>query len=340
MDETKPVVLTSQQMQDEYRPALDSIIEEWLDSVFTSRSRSNRTITEYRKRMESFRQVLQDEGLDLDSPEQERIANLAKQWASSRSELSRYKDQPIAQSTFDLRLATISSFYIFIQEKQKQDGHPEYPNPITRIKRPRIQAYASAEPLDAEFVAEALANIDRSTREGKRSYAILVLGLRTGRRARELINLRAKHIVFMKSKMRVSFERVKGGKKMKDTLDEDVAAVMLDYLNSVYPGLKGFTGDAPVWVSFSRRNYMQPMTIHTLYDICEDVLQTTKIHALRHTFAYESEQEGATASDLQHRLGHASIAQVGTYLKAMRSDENPIGEKLTKKFKITRYQSK
>jgi integrase len=63
-------------------------------------------------------------------------------------------------------------------------------------------------------------------------------------------------------------------------------------------------------------------------------LQTTKIHALRHTFAHESEEEGAKASDIQHRLGHESLNLTGIYLKSLKSDENPIGERLTRRFGI------
>lgn len=329
-----------------YQPSqeysLDTLIDEWLEATYTDKSRSERTRDEYSKRMQQLRAILHENGLDLDSREHEEIARIAKQWAQSRAEGSRYANRPIAQSTYNLRLATISSFYTFIQKKQRHDGRQEYPNPIDRIERPRIAAYENAaQPLESDFVRDALASIDRRTAEGKRNYAVLALGLSTGRRASELVNLRARHLTIVGNKIRVFFERCKGGKKKRDLLDEDTTQVILDYLHAVYgEQLQGFKDGAPVWVSFSRRNAGQPMSIHTLYDICEKILHTTKIHTLRHTFAHQAEASGATVSDLQHRLGHATIAQTGTYLLALRSDENPIGAKLASSFGIQALPTK
>lgn len=327
-------IIPSSQALTEYSPSIETIIEEWLKSVYISQSRSERTVKAYKEYMSQFREKLATEGLDIHSNNQERIASIASDWAGSRSDKAK-RSGPVARSTYDLRLAAISSFYVFIAEKQRHNGQPEYSNPINRIERPKIQAYASAEPLDSDLVASGLESIDRNTKQGKRDYAILAVALRTGRRASELINLRAKDITFIGDKVRIYFDNCKGGKKMKDLLDPETTAVLREYLIEVYGvNLTGFSGDSVVWASFSRRNEGKAMSIHTLYDICEKYLKTTKTHSLRHTFAHESEEGGATASDIQHRLGHATIGQTGTYLKAMRSDENPIGDKLVKKFGI------
>jgi hypothetical protein len=40
------------------------------------------------------------------------------------------------------------------------------------------------------------------------------------------------------------------------------------------------------------------------------------------------EDAGAKVSDIQGRLGHSSLATTGRYLAALRSAENPHGEKV------------
>src|SRR5262249_15479667 len=89
---------------------IDQLIEQWLDHVYSGNSRSRRTIDAYQERMVDFRQWLGAEGLDLDSEAQDRIAAVARAWASHRRPGSRRAGSEVAQSTFDLRLATISSF--------------------------------------------------------------------------------------------------------------------------------------------------------------------------------------------------------------------------------------
>jgi site-specific recombinase XerD len=92
--------------------------------------------------------------------------------------------------------------------------------------------------------------------------------------------------------------------------------------------------DAPVWVSMSRQNYGQAISIHALTDICENYLGTGKVHALRHTFAVEMDKAGAPLAEIQHRLGHESVATTSIYLKAVRSADNPYASRLSARFGI------
>jgi integrase/recombinase XerC len=188
-------------------------------------------------------------------------------------------------------------------------------------------------------VTEALRQIDRTTLQGKRDYALLAIALQTGRRASELVSLRWQHIKITgrvgAQKIILHFDHCKGGKKKRDALDPDTIAVFLDYLHAVYgPRLMSLEQDAPIWVSFSKQNYGQAISIHTLTDLCEHYLGTGKIHALRHTFAVEMEKAGAPLSEIQHRLGHENITTTSIYLKAVRSADNPYASRLSARFGI------
>ena len=308
--------------------SLEAAILEWLRQKQT-RTGSKKTRTAYEDTMQSFRMTLQRGELDLLSNPID-IARVATIWAALRSPDTSDPSE-VAPATYNQRLAIISSFYTFLQETYQLD----YVNPIESIKKRPVQAYATAMPLEVDEVADRLEGIDRSTPQGKRDYALLAVALSTGRRASELVSLRWRHVQFSGKKVILHFEECKGGKKMKDQLDANVASVLLDYLQTVYePGLSNLTPESPIWISFSRQNKGRAITTHTLNDICETYLGTTKIHALRHTFAVEMEKAGAPLSEIQARLGHENITTTSIYMKSVRSAENPYAGRLSARFGI------
>jgi integrase len=316
-----------------YSQTLENLIDGWIFDKLNSKSGSKKTETAYRDTLSSFRETLQRGGLDLDSEDTRTISQVAMVWANVRKP-GATRDGDVAPATYNQRLAIISSFYAFCKE-QGIDCH----NPIEDVKKRKVQAYAQAAPLDGDETAEALLSIDRTTLVGKRDYALLAIALQTGRRANELVGLRWQHVQITgkKGAQRVTlhFDSCKGGKKMRDALDADTAYVFLDYLHSLYgERLMSLEKDAPIWISFSRQNSGQPISIHTLKDICETYLGTGKLHALRHTFAAEMEKAGAPLSEIQHRLGHENITTTSIYLRAVRSADNPYASRLSARFGI------
>jgi integrase len=315
-----------------YQFTLDKAIFEWLQQKHT-RTGSEKTRKAYIDTMRSFRETLQRGGLDLlDNPID--IARVAAIWAGLRTAGAK-RQGGISPATYNQRLAILSSFYTFLQDTY----HLDTPNPIESVKKRPVQAYASAMPLDADEVTDRLASIDRSTLQGKRDYALLSVALATGRRASELVALRGKHIRQFGKKIVLTFEHCKGDKTMRDTLDPDVAKVLMSYLRAIYgEDLGNLLPESPIWVSFSRQNRGKPVSTHTLNDLCERYLGTSKIHTLRHTFAVEMEKVGAPISEISARLGHTSEKITGIYLKQMRSSENPYASRLAARFGIGKEQ--
>ncbi len=87
--------------------------------------------------------------------------------------------------------------------------------------------------------------------------------------------------------------------------------------------------DAAVWVSFAcNRSIGQVLGIPSIADTCLKRLGTSRVHALRHTFARAMEDVGAKASEIQARLGHDSLATTGRYLAALHRADNPHTERL------------
>lgn len=249
-----------------YQFRTESVVAEWVAQKRTTGS--VRTAAEYDHTMESFRQFLALGGLDvlpITAQTQEDvsrhaidIARLAGIWANTRqparlksdgTESRRFDaDSPVSPSMYNQRLAVLSSFYAFVQDTYKLC----MPNPIKDVKRRKVQAYAdaAANAIPPDEVVEGLENIDRSTREGMRDYAILAIALYTGRRASELANLRGQDVKIQGKcenlRIHLTF-RAKGNKKMHDLLDPDTSAVFLDYLHVRFgKQLQAIPSDAPI----------------------------------------------------------------------------------------------
>jgi integrase/recombinase XerD len=316
-----------------YNQTIENLIEGWLLEKRTSQSGSVKTDRAYRDTIQSFRDTLRRGGLDLDSQDTNTITDVAGMWAAMRVPGARRTGE-IAGATYNQRLAILSSFYVYCQDQAKRYGGGLIVNPIKEVKRRKVQAYAAAVPLDGDDVMTRLAMIDQSNNQGKRDYALLMVALLTGRRASELVGLRWRDIKVSSKRALLTFY-CKGGKVMRDRLEQAPTKILLAYLQAVYgPDLEDLAPESPVWVSFSKQNPGQAISTHTLNDLCERVLGTSQIHALRHTFAYELDKMHASLGEIAARLGHTREDTTSRYIKAVRGAENPFAGRLAARFGI------
>ncbi len=319
----------------EYQFTLDSAIREWVEQKRT-RTGSERTKQAYQDTLQEFRRFLQRGDLDLLSNPID-VARIAGLWANSRNpDKSRRPNEDVTPSTYNQRLAILSSFYTFLHETYKLD----IPNPIESVKKRPVQAYAAAQPLDPETVIAGLESINRRELKGLRDYALLAVALYTGRRATELTSLRWRDVKITgkRGALRVTLTfACKGNKVMRDALDPETSAVLLEYLHAHYgKDLMRLPGDTPLWVSYSRHNKGEAISAKTLSNICLAYLGTSQVHALRHTFAVGMMRSGAPITELAGRLGHTDIKITSIYAKEILQDDNPYGEKLSERFGIRR----
>lgn len=216
-------------------------IAAWLHAKF-QRSRSIKTRTTYSAILQAFRAQLLARGLDLDAADPRRVSAdtpeadtreplsaieladlaagrtralaLAVQAYAAQPATTRFGVRPVAATTANLRLAAISSFYRYALRHDFLRGD----NPVERVERQAVQSYAAARPLAYEDLRTRLAEIDLATAAGLRDYALLLLGLHTGRRLSELAGLRREHIIIRASRVEITWVRCKGGKTMRDEL--------------------------------------------------------------------------------------------------------------------------
>src|SRR6266568_5787077 len=107
---------------------IEASIEEWLAQKRTTRSGSAKTDTAYRETIQQFRDFLAGGGLDLLSNPID-IARVAPLWASTRlpprlrndgTPNKRHQGE-VSNSTYNQRLAILSSWYTFVQQVYKLD---------------------------------------------------------------------------------------------------------------------------------------------------------------------------------------------------------------------------
>ncbi len=297
---------------------LDLAIASWLHAK-SGRSGSLHTARIYEETIADFRSQLRAAGLDLDAAPNH-ITLVAQAWADRGSP---------APSTYNHRLAVVSSFYSFAAKRGMLST-----NPITAVERRPAQSYASASAIKPPSIKSLLADIDRSESAGLRDYALLSVALQTGRRLAEIAGMRWAHLQLDGDRVRIHFPRAKGAKVMNDTLSVATSRALLTWLHSTYGAeLASLSPDAPIWRSLSRNSAGAALTTRALQAICE-ARMGTHFHALRHSFAHGMEDAGAKLSEIQQRLGHSNAATTSRYLSALRSDENPHGEQLAGMFGI------
>jgi site-specific recombinase XerD len=305
--------------------SLDQAIAAWLDEKHGS-SGSDKTYQAYSDTLQSFRALLLDGRLDLDA-DPSAVFPLAQGWAGTSTSTRRAS---VAAATFNQRLAIISSFYEYAIRADVL-----HYNPIERVKRRKIGAKDAAHHLTAHQVKKGLQQIDRSTAEGLRDYALLSIALSTGRRSSELAGLRYKHLQRLGNRCHVTWPRCKGNKQMEDTLEEKTTQALYAYLYRVYgPKLGILSGDAPIWVSFSRQNRGQAIGIRTISNICEEYLDTSKVHTTRHTWAVNMHKQGASLQEIGRGLGHRNLKTTSDYMDEQLGYENPYASKLEDAFGI------
>jgi integrase len=305
------------------RRALDQAIAFWLDAK-SGRSGSLKTATTYQDTIAQFRSALQAAGLDLDA-DSRAVALAAQRWAAQRATNSRGSGD-VSPSTYNQRLAVLSSFYKYARKL----GLFTNENPIDRVERRSVQAYASAVPIDKVTLRTRLKDISRDDQAGQRDYALLAIYVNTGRRLSEVAALRWSDIHQAGDRVTLHFRHAKGGKVMSDTLPPGISKALMTWLTTCYGNqLAQLTPEQPIWVSLSTNGTAgDALGIRAVAQICADRLGVSKVHALRHTFAHMMEDAGAKTSEIQARLGHSSMATTGRYLAALRAAENPYADTL------------
>lgn len=201
-----------------------------------------------------------------------------------------------------------------------------YPNIAAHIKGAKLDREHKKNYLTSRQVKAVLADIDRTTLQGKRDYAMLVLmvtgGLRTVEVERadigDMQTLGDSTVLYIQGKGRdEKTEYVK--------LDAHVEAAIRDYLKARGEAKP----DAPLFASTSNNNRGKRMTTRAISGIAkahmvEAGYNSDKLtaHSLRHTAVTLSLLAGQPLEEVQQFARHANIATTMIYNHALDKAKN------------------
>lgn len=199
-------------------------------------------------------------------------------------------------------------------------------NPARKVKGFSSDQETPHNALEVEEAKALLAAIDRSSRQGKRDYAIVSLLLRTGLRRSECAALRLGDLQQEQGHRIAILRHAKGDKRRKIKIPVDVWRVIEEYLLSIglNPAeLRGEQAEQSVFVQFRRGDHPQSQGIsdqiiqRVVETACEKAGLNLKItpHALRATFVTLALSGGAKLEQVQYAVGHADPRTTERYQK-------------------------
>jgi integrase/recombinase XerD len=224
------------------------------------------------------------------------------------------RDRGNSAKTCNARLAAIHSLFRYSALR-----HPEHAASIARVleipaQRHRQTAIAY---LDRSEIEALLAAPDRSTWLGRRDHAMLLVGIQTGVRVSELVNLTIDAVSLSTgAHLRVTG---KGDKQRCAILTSETIAVLREWLRErdgqphepLFPTRRG--------QPLTTRAFELRLDKHTVTAACRcPTLNTKRVtpHVLRHTNAMLLRAEDVDIYTIALWLGHASIKSTEIYLHA------------------------
>jgi len=265
----------------------------YLDQFFLSLDVKDSTKKAYRKSLKRFIEWITEKGMVT----------------PTREDILAYKSHLRAQGLSSL---TLSSYIVAVRRFfEWAEGMKLYPNIAKGIKGAKRAKGFRKDSLTVAQVKKLLSNIDRSSSQGKRDYAMLNLITRTGLRTIEVIMANTGDI------------RQKGGEavlwiqgKGRDAKD-DFVLLTEETLNPIreYLQTRGKTKDTePLFSSLSDRNKGKRLTTRSIRRVVKKYLRDIGLdserltaHSLRHTAITLSLLGGATIQEAKVLGRHADI---------------------------------
>src|SRR5438876_8772802 len=177
--------------------------------------------------------------------------------------------------------------------------------------------------LSKSEARDMLKQVDTSTKQGKRDYAILLTLLKTGLRRSELVALNRGNLKMMDGHHVAIVEHGKGDKKRVVKLRVDVWRALEDYLAILSSG----TPETPVFVSFRRGHHptdrrMTEKAIELVVAKYAPEGSDLTPHGMRATFATLALEGDASLHQVQYAMGHKDPRTTERYQKRKLNLDN------------------
>lgn len=212
-------------------------------------------------------------------------------------------------------------------------------DPAARLKTiGRVQADAPRPLADSEV--NALLRAARSSRHGRRNYAICQMLLQTGMRIGECQALCWQDVEYRERKGMVLIRAGKGNKARSVPLNSSIRSALLDYVAPLLDCTADSKAVAQAWADLPPEAQRRPLWLSQKGSVLSHsaiwrmfagliaacarrdlVLAATTPHALRHTFAHRYlAQHPGDLIGLARILGHESLETTRVYLRLTEDD--------------------
>ena len=209
-----------------------------------------------------------------------------------------------------------------------------YPNVAAHVKGAKLDKEHKKDYLTSRQVKTILSDIDRSTPQGVRDYAIVALMITGGLRTIEVIRA---NIADMRTLGDYTVLYVQGKGRDEKTeyikLSAPVENAIREYLK-----LRGETDpSAPLFVSMSNNSENERMTTRSISRIAKERMKAAGFnsdrltaHSLRHTAVTLSLLAGKSIEEVQQFARHANIATTMIYNHALERANNGCSEAIAR----------
>jgi integrase/recombinase XerD len=224
-------------------------------------------------------------------------------------ELSRYLGEGRGKNTKNSRstakaISVLRSFFRYIGDEGLRAD-----NPAALLEPPR-KSRRLPETLPQEAVERILGNIETGKPLGVRNRAIYELIYSSGLRVSEAAGLNVRDISFPEGIVRV---RGKGSKERMVPFGGEAAAWLKRYLEEGRPALAKSARSQALFLGRTGKRLSRKGMWRNYAVLASPMGASTRIHALRHSFATELLEGGADLRSVQELLGHADLATTQIY---------------------------
>jgi integrase/recombinase XerD len=292
-------------------------------------------------------------------------------WKVGRSTVVDYmnymREQGLAESTIQVRLAGLSSFYDFVCKDytiiNSEDREvPLYDlNPCNgKVLRRKLEPYSKSNYLKVDEIKQFLAVIDRSKIQGMRDYSLFLMFFMTGRRNSEVRNLKwgditvedgyilyrwsGKYVQYEKTELPKNVydsmvEYLKFSKRLETIKPEDHVYVGVNDNEKRLPNIKK---DKEIVKSGEETevNKTHPLSMREIGKLIHKYCKLSQIdkeiscHSLRHSAALMRRKLGATFEEVSAFLVHANFQTTNVYLNHMEGTRDRLWKKAEKKLSL------